>query len=150
MARSPHPTPAASPGPGLLCLLLGQTLAPSQQEVGEKPCDFTHETSCRGSEGAFVTTEAQSWPENLFSAQSSDAARAAVLHLPPCNRTAEPKQEPCLQEERCLQHKHKAAEQQVQRRHAPGSWHTRRPAHTGMPGTSRPSRFHQGSGQHGT
>jgi len=95
-AGSLHPTTAASPRPGLLCLLLEQTLAWSQQEVGEKPGDFTHQKSCGGREGAFVTTEAQSWPENLFSAQSSDAARAAVLHLPPCNRTAEPKQQRAL------------------------------------------------------
>ena len=117
--------PAASPGPGLLCLLLGQTLAQSQQKVREKMGDFTHEASCRGKEGAFVTTKAQSWSENLFSAQSSNPARAAVLHLPLCNQTAEPKQKPhtcaCKRKGAC---ERKAAEQQVWCWHAPGSQHT--------------------------
>lgn len=64
-------------------MLLGQVLAQPQQEVREKAGDFTHKTSFRGRQGAFVNTEAQSWPENLFSAQSSDVTRAAVLHLLP-------------------------------------------------------------------
>lgn len=68
MAGTVYPTPATSPGPGLLCLLLEQMVAWSQQKVGEKSRRFHMRQAAEGREDAFVITEAQSWSENLFSA----------------------------------------------------------------------------------
>lgn len=111
-------------------MLLGQTLAQRQQEVEENPGNFTHATSCRGREGAFVTTKAQSWSANLSCSkqqccQSCSFTPAPVQELNSRAKT-EAAQFACKRKGVC---RHKAAELQEWHQHWLGNQHTLSGAH---------------------